>query len=401
MQGESPLNMMRPASQRARHYAAPAGQRHRLWPVLLPTAIVTAFALGWSCLWYYAATVADRTLSGWVDREAAAGRVYSCGAQDIGGFPLRIQAHCAAPAAKIASSQPPFTVSAQDVTFAAQVYHPTLLVGRVAGPLTVAELGQPPDFSANWSQARLSVRGLPPEPDRFTVTLDRPHLDRIEGANSTTLFQAESATMDSRVIGGSAANNPVIQTVVRFSAAIAPTLHPLLAEPLQGEIDAVLRGFKDLAPKHWSERFREMHASGGDIEIKSLRIARVDATVVGAGRLTVNEHGKLDGLIRVAIVGIEHIVPLTGVDKVIGKGIDRLAGVNSQSPQGAGALDRMMPGLGDVLRETANASLIDTIKKMGQPTEIDNKPAIVLPLNVSDGSVYLGMLPLGEVPPLF
>jgi hypothetical protein len=51
--------------------------------------------------------------------------------------------------------------------------------------------------------------------------------------------------------------------------------------------------------------------------------------------------------------------------------------------------------------QNANAAIIDNIKKMGQPTEIDKKPAVVLPLNFSDGSVYLGMIPLGQVPPLF
>ena len=38
---------------------------------------------------------------------------------------------------------------------------------------------------------------------------------------------------------------------------------------------------------------------------------------------------------------------------------------------------------------------------MGQPTSIDNQPAIVLPLRFVDGAIYLGMLRIGEVPALF
>jgi hypothetical protein len=38
---------------------------------------------------------------------------------------------------------------------------------------------------------------------------------------------------------------------------------------------------------------------------------------------------------------------------------------------------------------------------MGQPTSIGNQPAIVLPLRFTDGAIYLGMLRLGEAPPLF
>jgi hypothetical protein len=53
------------------------------------------------------------------------------------------------------------------------------------------------------------------------------------------------------------------------------------------------------------------------------------------------------------------------------------------------------------VRQGANASVVDDLKKMGQPTEIDQKPAVELPLRFSDGAVYLGIIRLGEVPPLF
>jgi hypothetical protein len=69
-------------------------------------------AMLWTGLWYYSASAADRALTGWVEREAAAGRVYACGSQSIGGFPLSIQATCAGATAEIRNSQPPYTVAA-------------------------------------------------------------------------------------------------------------------------------------------------------------------------------------------------------------------------------------------------------------------------------------------------
>jgi hypothetical protein len=53
------------------------------------------------------------------------------------------------------------------------------------------------------------------------------------------------------------------------------------------------------------------------------------------------------------------------------------------------------------VRNSAAASLIDNLKRMGQPAQIDNKPAVALPLRFADGSVYLGIIRIGEVPPLF
>ena len=118
MPGESPLNMMQ--RQRPRRYPA-APRRRRLWPVVLPVCVVIVLAAVWCGLWYYAAGIADRTMSGWIAREAAAGRVYTCGSQTISGFPFRIEADCTTAGATISSTQPPFAVSAKDVSVAAQV----------------------------------------------------------------------------------------------------------------------------------------------------------------------------------------------------------------------------------------------------------------------------------------
>jgi len=403
MPGESPLSMMRPAARQARKPGA--GPARRPWRRLLAlVAIVIVLALGWVWLWYNAAAVADRTLAGWMDREAAEGRVYSCGSRSIGGFPFGIAARCADAAAEIRSNQPPYAVKAKGAVFAAALYHPTGLTGDIAGPLTLAELGQAPSFAADWARARLSVSGRPPNPERVSVSLEAPHLGRVgaaAGGNGEMLFAAKQADLEGRMAAGAPNDHPVIEATLKLTGATAPTLHPLTAAPIDVDFDAVLRGFKDLAPKSWADRFREMQAAGGGVEIKSLRFTRGDAIVVGAGTLSINAHGKLDGVIRVAIVNLEHIVPLLGIDRLIGQGLDRLAGADLSAAQGLGALDRLMPGLGAAVRETANASLIENIKKMGQTSTVDNKPAVMLPLRFADGSIYLGMLWLGEAPPLF
>ena len=132
------------------------------------------------------------------------------------------------------------------------------------------------------------------------------------------------AELQGRIAAGSPQDHPVIEVTLRLAAATAPTLHPLFAEPIEVELDAVLRGFKDLSPKSGTDRFREMQAAGGGVEISSLHVKQANAIVVGSGTLSVNAHGKLDGLVRVAIVGIEHIVPLLGVDRLLGQGLDRL-----------------------------------------------------------------------------
>jgi hypothetical protein len=360
-------------------------------------------------LWSYAASIANEALAGWIAREAALGRVYACGSQSIGGFPFGIVIHCDKAAAAFNSNRPPFDVSANDFTFSAQVFRPTLLNGEISAPVTLADPSQRsvqgpaqgPVFVANWSAARLALLGLPPEPERVSVDLVKPRLDRTAGANAGMIFQADRVEVDGHIIAGSARHNPVIEASAKVTAALAPSFHPLLAEPLQGEIDAVMRGFKDFLPKPWPDLFRDLQASGGGIDIKTLRLARSDAAVLGAGTFTINASGRLEGELRVTVAGVENIVPLLGIDQLIGQGIDRLTGGGGSPAQGLSALDRLLPGLGGVVREGASAGLIETIKRMGEPTKLDGKPAVALPVRVTDGIVYVGMIPIAVVPALF
>jgi hypothetical protein len=401
MPGESPLNMMHaqrgPQPRRGRSAVRPP----RPWGIIITAAVIVVLAAGWCGLWYYAAGVANRTLNGWMAREAAAGRVYACGSQGISGFPFRIQARCVEASAALNNLQPPLAAAAKEVTFTTQVFRPTVLVGDVTGPLTVAAPGKPPSFVATWSAARISVSGLPPYPDAVSLQIVQPHLDAGATANAPIWFAADDANFQARVVAGSPDDHPVIDAVVHFSSATAPAMHPALAEPLQGDIELVLRGLKDLSPKPFAQRMQELQSAGGSIEIETLRLQRADATVVGSGTLTVNAHGKLDGVIQIAVDGLDTIVPQLGIDKLIGQGIDRLTGANGGSAQGLSALDRLLPGLSGVVTAGANASVIDDLKKMGQPTEIDGKPATALPLRFADGSVYLGIIRIGEVPALF
>jgi hypothetical protein len=392
MPGESPLSMMRTPDRPLPRRTGGRGQGR--W--IAGGAIIVALAVIWTCLWYYAAAIVEQTLTGWYQREAAAGRVYSCGSQSVGGFPFMLAVHCYGVAADVKSTQPAFSVAAQTAIVGAMIWHPTSLVGDVVGPLTFADLGQSPRVTADWTHGQITVRGIPPNPESASFSFDAPHVDRVmAAAGPDELFKADQIEAAARVIGGEPNRRPVIEATLHVGGALAPTLHPLLATPADINLDAVVRGFEDLSPKSWPERVREMQAAGGGIDIKELRMAEGDATIIVAtGTLTLNDHGKLDGILGVAVVGIERIIPMLGLDRLIAQGVDRLSGSDN-------FLDRLAPGISGVIRQSANAGAIETLKKMGQPTSIDGRPAIALPLRFVDGTIYLGVLPVGQIAPLF
>jgi hypothetical protein len=357
---------------------------------------IVALAAIWSGLWYYAAAIVEQTLAGWYQREAAAGRNYSCGSQTVGGFPLKLAVRCDGVAVDVKSAQPAFSVAAKTATFGAMIWQPTTLVGEVGGPLTFAELGQAARFRADWNRGQMTVRGIPPNPESASLSFETPHVDRVTGAGaSDELFKADRVDAAARVVAGEPNHHPVIEVTLHFGGAAAPALHTLLAAAADINLDAVVRGFDDLGPKSWPERIREMRAAGGGIDIKEIRLSQGDAIViVGSGTLTLNDHGKLDGILGVAVVGIERIIPMLGIDRLAAQGVDRLAG-------GENLLDRLAPGIRGVIRQGANAGAIETVKKMGQPANVDGKPAVALPLRFVDGAIFLGVIPVGQIPPVF
>jgi hypothetical protein len=367
--------------------------RRRWWPLVVVALLVVLGGL-WAGVWHYGAGVAERTIEGWKAREARAGRVYTCASQSIGGFPFGIEMRCADASAELKSNNPPLAVKARDMVVTASVLQPTVLTTEFVGPLTVAEPGQAPFASATWKHAQTQVHGLPVSPESVTVSLQQPVVDRT--GSTENIFKAERLDLNGRLVSGTVRDNPVIEIVLKLLSASAPYWHPAAAVPLDADITAVLKGLKDFSPKPWPQRFRELQEAGGRIEISKARVQQRDVIAIANGALGLSPAGRLDGQLRLTVANLDKLLPVLGLDKMLSE---------QQAPERLnktfGALDRIMPGLGNVARQSAGPAIVAGINIMGQPTELEGKRAVALPLRFDDGMVSLGPLKLGMTPPLF
>lgn len=320
---------------------------------------------GWVGFWKFAQIKAEAAIEGWKAREARAGRVYECGSQTIGGFPFRFELLCDGVKAAIRSAHPPAEVTAANIHVASQVYQPTLLISEVTGPLTYAEEGKPPNYVANWKLAQSSVRGTPRDPERVSIVLDGLSVKHVEPAEP--VVDADRLEIHGRIVEGSAQSNPVIEIVLRSKKLAAPLLGNLAAKPTDSDVEVVLRGLKDFAPKPWPDRLRELAQTHGKLEVRRARIEQGDTLAVAGGTMTINEHGKLEGQLNVTIAGAEALL-----NEVLAASKNRLG-------------FSMSIGLG----------LLSGNKKL------EGRPAITLPLRMRDGTAYLGPIKLAEVPALF
>lgn len=365
--------------------------RRRRWPTVLVLLLVVVAGL-WSAAWYYGTGKAQDTLADWLAREAKAGRIYACASQTISGFPFRVEVRCTDPTAELKSNQPPVALKAKEILVTAQVWEPTVFTAAFIGPLSIGAPGAPPDLAVNWSAAQVRIDGLPINPERIAVTLDQPVFQRA--ANGETVFKATLAQITGRMLEGSAMDRPVIETVIKLAGASAPTLHPATAAPLDADVTAVLRGLKDFGPKPWPQRFRELQAANGRIDITSARMKQGDTVAVTNGALGLSPRGRLDGQLRVTVANLEKILPALGLDRM-------LTAPQAPMDRVGSALDRLAPGLGNIARQNAGPALLAGLAFIGQPTELDGKRAFVLPLRFNDGMATLGPIPLGQTPALF
>jgi hypothetical protein len=368
----------------------------RRWPWVV-TGLAIIFVVLWCVAWFYASAKVESTIAGWREREAKVGRLYSCATQTIGGFPFRIDVRCSNPSAEFRSAQPATALKWKDLHVVANVFSPTRLVGELAGPMLIGEPGQLPNMSANWRSAEILVRGLPIAPESVTLTLDDTKVERVAGGGNETVFTAKNAEFTGRMVEGSAASNPVIGFVLKLAGATAPSVHPAAAAPFDADGTAVLRGLKDFGPKTWEERFREIQLAGGRLEITNVRVAQGEIIAVATGQLGLTERGRVDGDLRMTVANFEKLLPALGLDRMMAQA----TAPGGQFGTAMNSLDRLMPGLGNIARQNAGPAVIAGLGLMGQPTELEGKRAVVLPVKFSDGMVTLGPIPLGPTPALF
>jgi len=392
-----------------------APRRRPLWRLFIMPVLLLIAAAAWSAFWFFAASQVDARADAWRAQEAKSGRVYDCAKRSVAGFPFRLEVRCDGASVTLlsqtaaqAATQSPMTAQLGEILVVAQVYDPKLLIAEFTAPATISDRGQQTSMIVNWSKAHSSVVGLPAVPQRASITFDDASINRVDGPVQAPLAGAKHVELHGRLAEGSALDRPVIETVLQIAGGSVQGLHPLLVQPFDADVRTMLSGLKDFSPKPWPERFREIQAAGGHVEIVQSRIAQGDLIAVAAGTLGLTADGRLDGELQMTVAGIEKVIPALGIEKMLEEGVpqatlDRVApGVKTKDVNNLlGALDRAIPGLGKVVKQNANVGVTAGINALGKEAVLEGKKARAFPLRFVDGAVFLGPLKVAQIPPLF
>ena len=278
-----------------------APRRRPLWGLFIAPVLLLIAAIVWSAFWFYAASQVDVRAAAWQAQEAKSGRIYDCGNHSVSGFPFRLEVRCSDAGVKLVSqnadqlaSKAPITAKLGQILVVAQVYDPAHLIAEFTAPAIISDRDGN-SFAVNWRSGESSVIGLPGVPQRVSVVFDDPALDRVGGSVQVPLASAKHVELHGRLAEGSAADQPVIESVLQIRGGVIKGLHPLLEEPFDADVRALVHGLKDFSPKPWPVRFRELQASGGHVEIVQSRIQQGDLIAVAAGNLGLSPSGHIEG----------------------------------------------------------------------------------------------------------
>jgi hypothetical protein len=388
-----------------------APRRRPLWGLFILPVLLLIAAVVWSGFWFYAASQVGVQADAWRAQEAKSGRNYDCAKRSVAGYPFRLEIRCEGASVALVSqtaSNIPFTAKLGEILVVAQIYDPQRVIAEFASPASIAIPEQQP-LRVDWSKARASVVGLPAVPQRGSIVFDDVAIDRVNSSSlQVPVARAKHVELHGRLAEGSLTDNPVIETVLQLNEGSVQGVHPVMAEPFNADVRARLTGLKDFAPKPWPQRFRELAAAGGKVEIVQSRIQQGEMISVAAGTLALNANGNVDGELQMTVTGLERIVPALGIDKILEQGVpqatlDRVApGVKTQDLNTLfGALDKAVPGLGKMVKQNANVGVAASLNAIGKEAVLEGKKARSFPLRFVDGAVMFGPVKVGQVPPLF
>jgi hypothetical protein len=278
----------------------------------------------------------------------------------------------------------------------------------------MAPLGGSPTATVDWTLAQASLRGTPGAPERLSIVIDKP--DLATAPSGGPIAAAEHLEFHGRFAAESTPGHPALDLALDLKNATAPalvatlgTFGPVASVATDLSVVAVLRGASDFAPKPLGQRLREIQAANGHLEITNARLQQGDLIATATGALGLTSRGTLTGDLQLTVVNFVKLIPLLGIDRAVAQAVppDTL---NRFAP----TLDRLMPGLGNVLRSRntggngpANGASPDVNTALGaavlggRQAELEGQQAVVLTLRFDDGAAFLGPLKLGQVPPLY
>lgn len=270
-----------------------AGRSTRRFQLL--GAAVLAVVVGWSVLWFIAATIVDRQVEKAEKMAMDAGATANCRNRSVTGFPFLIELRCRE-GSRAGNAEGIVTIGG--LTVAAQVYNPTQLIAEMDGPVEVASAVARP-MTADWDLAHASA-------------------DLDLGVNAVRQLIGEVKALRLEIGGHEVVVGEVDATLRRNPEDAADLdVHVRIADlvPMPGAAPATVAligrvaGGAPLLAGRPEDVLARLASAGLPLAIESITFRGEDLEIAAAGDLTLSPDGLVSGTLDVLIAGYDSGVP--------------------------------------------------------------------------------------------
>jgi hypothetical protein len=324
--------------------------------------VLAAIAGGWYAAWNWGAREVDRQADALAARIASDGGRLECPDRRIGGFPFRIGVFCSA-----VEFAPPGggAFSASNLRTAAQFYSPGRIVGELDGP-ALLQLPDGRRFELGWEILRSSLHANLDGVNALSLELRQPVLSEGRGTTGEQeLARSDEAQFHARRSpqDGEALDLAVSWQMLRDEQARFPAFSLAGDARLDAIADRIAAGRNPL------DILRTDGLSG---EARSIVLVPADG-----GRLAIS------GPFKIAADGL-------------------LDGEFTLEATKIASLGAFFTAFAPAEAETiANVTgLLSALERPGGDGEGEQKP-VSFTLYIARGTVSFGVIPVGEIPPLF
>jgi hypothetical protein len=351
----------------------------------------------WSGAWFYTLHSLNTTIAGWRVWEGKSGRQYSCTSEGTGGYPFRIEMMCADPKATMVTEDGKFIIQAKELELVADVFNPSVIVSRIKGPVSFAELNRPDAYMGSWSHAQATVYGPHPTPDRVSIELADLKLEHVSDEVMEPFASAEHVAFLAR-LDPNATQKPAYDLTTEIAGGIIPWGPPIASRPFTASMKAVLRGVGDMTPKPLSARMRDWQRNGGLVEITSVDVQGSWANANAQGKIALSASGGIDGTLELSGEKYDRLFEAFTGKNPAHLTSDQLAATETEGSRQV--LTRSLGG-GDVASEPPHAGNPGMPTQSSPETKLSDKSRTRPAIRFVDGTAYFGSILLGRLPPFF
>ncbi|GJE13070.1 MULTISPECIES: DUF2125 domain-containing protein [Methylobacterium] len=281
-----------------------SGARRSRLGLFLPYVLLAIVVVGWSAAWFWIRARTADEIDGWIAREAAAGRTWTCADRSLGGYPFRIELRCSAVTLERVDGR--FRLGPS--TAVAQIYQPRLVVFESAGPFHVEQGDLTGD--ASWKAFQGSFHGAAEGFTRASAVIDAPNVTVTGAEPGPIAVSGRHLEVHARPAPGRYEAAGAVDVSLRLVQAASPQLDALTAtrDPADLALDATLTQATVLRTGTVARELERWRQAGGALDLTALSLAKGAQRVQAKGTLALDNAHRPAGQIDLRAAGVDALI---------------------------------------------------------------------------------------------